>query len=274
MLATAPEAPPARACRRLRLATVLLAVVGALGLVTAVLVATAPAGEGLDGLLPEKEASVMGQVRDAGGQLVQGAVVTYVDGGRSDETGASGWYFIEGVDTGKAVLRMEADGYKTVLKTVHLERGRYTVDFLAEPGSGTVELEGSVIREPADPGALTWVMASAIALGSVLALLGAYMSYLQRNYRLVLVGCLFGVLTWGWFAGSALAVVSLVLVLPLRREFGRKDIRGEVPWHTRPPPDLESPDEGETGSGETALDVSASGRAPGDRKGPGGMPPG
>lgn len=269
-----PDRATGQACRRLRLATVLLAVVGALGLVTAVLVATSPAGEGLDGLLPAKEASVMGQVRDADGLVLQGAVVTHVDGGSSDVTGASGWYFLEDLGTGTAELRMEAQGYKTVVKTVHLERGQYTVDFLAEPGTGTVELEDPDPGGPADPGAITWVMATSIALASIVALLGAYMSYLQRSYRLVIVGCLFGMMTWGWFAGSALSIVSLVLVLPLRHEFGRKDFRGEVPWHTPPPPDMDDPEEAGGEVEERAFDVNPSGGGARDRRGPGGMPPG
>jgi len=269
-----PDTAPAGTCRRLRLATVLLAIVGALGLVTAVLVVTSPAGEGLDVLLSEKEASVMGQVRDADGMVIQGAVVTCEDGGENDVTGASGWYFLEDLETGKSVLRMEAPGYKTVLKTVHLERGRYTVDFLAEPGTGTVELEGTDPGDPADPGAGTWLMASAIAVASLLALLGAWMSYLQRSYRLVVLGSLCGIMTWGWFAGSVLAVLALILVLPLRREFGGKVMGGEVPWHTPPPPDMEASEEDEDAVGETAFDVSPSGQGPPGRQGPGGMPPG
>ncbi|NIP35019.1 MAG: hypothetical protein GWN18_08780, partial [Thermoplasmata archaeon] len=133
---------PVPVCRRLHLVAVLLTIVGILGIATSVMVAVAPAGEGLDGLLPDDEADVMGQVRDANGYLVEDATVTYPKGGLSDTTGATGWYFLSGVETGEVVLKMEADGYKTVEKTVHLERGKYTVDFLAEPGSGTVEVPG------------------------------------------------------------------------------------------------------------------------------------
>jgi hypothetical protein len=261
--------------RRLRLLTLLLVIVGVLGIASALMVATSPAGEGLDGLLPDDEADVMGQVRDADGYLVEGAVVTYVRGGLSDTTGTTGWYFLEGVETGKVVLRMEADGYKTVDKTVHLERGKYTVDFLAEPGSGTVEVPGIAVPEPGDAGDRTWLMAMGMGIASVFALLGAYAAHIRRWYPLVIVGGIFGILSWGWFVGSAISMVALVIAVPLQTQFGPKAIRDDRPWHEPPPPDLEVPDdEGSEGEAETPIDVGISPTSPPGPTGPGGMPPG
>ncbi|MCK4969136.1 MAG: hypothetical protein KAS77_01365, partial [Thermoplasmata archaeon] len=60
-------------CRRLHLATVLLIIVGVLGIATAVTLAYDMSGEGLDGLLGKNEADVMGQVREADGHLVADA---------------------------------------------------------------------------------------------------------------------------------------------------------------------------------------------------------
>jgi hypothetical protein len=259
----------------LRLVTVLLFLVGILGLATAVLVATSPAGEGLDALLPDDEVDVNGQVRDADGYLVEGAVVTYQEGGISDTTGASGWYFLEGIETGKVVLRMEAPGYKTVEKTLHLERGKYTVDFLAEPGSGTVEVPGVAVAGPGDAGDRTWMMAAGIAVASVFALLGGIAAYLQRWYPLVIVGCIFGLLSWGWYIGSAVSIVALLVALPLRGHFGPKAIGDDRPWHEPPPPDLDIPDEeGSEGDTEEPMDVSCVEPPPPGTEGPGGMQPG
>jgi hypothetical protein len=255
---------------------VLLGIVGVLGLVTAAMVAVSPAGEGLDGLLADDEADVMGQVRDSEGYLVEGAVVSYSKGGISDTTGASGWYFLEGVDTGEVLLSMEAEGYKTVERTVNLERGKYNVDFLAEPGEGTVSVPGVARPDPGDAGERTWVMALGMAVASVFALVGAAGAYLHRWYPLVIVGCLLGILSWGWFVGSVIAVVALVIVLPLRGQFGPKAMGSELPWHEPPPPDLDVPeddDEDDAGGGEQerAIDVTRTALRP---EGPGGMPPG
>jgi hypothetical protein len=264
---------PVPVCRRLHLVAVLLGIVGVLGLVTAAMVAVSPSGEGLDGLLPDDEADVMGQVRDADGYLVEGALVSYEEKGVSDLTGATGWYFLKSVDTGEVELRMEAEGYKTVEKTVHLERGKYNVDFLAEPGEGTVQVPGVAVPRPVDAGERTWFMALGMAIASVFALAGAAGAYLQRWYPLVIVGCLFGILTWGWFVGSVISIVALLIVVPLKDQFGPKAIGCDLPWHEPPPPDLEAPeDEGEGGRRDQAIDVSST--APPGPRGPGGMPPG
>ncbi len=261
--------------KRIMLVTALLAIVGVLGMVTAGMVAIAPAGEGLDGLLPDDEADVMGQVRDADGYLVEGAMVSYAKGGLTDTTGATGWYFLEGVDTGKVELRMEATGYKTVVKTVHLERGKYTVDFLAEQGSGTVEVPGVAQPEPGDAGDRTWLMATGVAVASIFALLGAAAAYLQRWYPLVIVGCLFGVLSWSWYVGSAISIVALLVALTLREQFGPKAMKDERPWHEPPPPDLDIPRDAEPDrDAEAPLDVTSVQASPPGHSGPGGMPPG
>lgn len=265
---------PVPVCRRLHLVAVLLGIVGVLGLMSAGIVAISPTGEGLDDLLPMDKADVMGQVRDADGYLVLGATVSYDAGGLSSQTGTTGWYSLEGLDTGKVVLTMEADGYKTVIKTVHLERGQYNVDFLAEPGTGTVELPGVAIPEATDPGAQTWMMVVGICVASAFALLGAAMAYFHKMYILVVVGCLFGILTWGWFIGSALSVLGLIIVLPLRSQFGPQAIECELPWHEPPPPDMDVPDEGEAAPrGEIAIEVTHIRPGPSERKGAGGMPP-
>jgi hypothetical protein len=264
---------PVPVCRRLQLVTVLLVITGVLGLVTAGMVATSSTGEGLNDLLPLDEAQVSGQVRDSDGYLLRGARVTYEKGGLSDTTSTTGWYLLDGVDTGKVVLTMELDGYKTVHKTVHLERGHYTVDFLAEPGTGQVEVPDTATPSPGDPGAQAWLMILGIAVASVFALVGAGAAYLHKWYPLVVIGCLLGILTWGWFIGSLVALVSLIIVLPLRSQFGPRDPECEPPWHEEPPPDLDVPSE-ETGDEGAREAIEVASVVNGGDEGDGGMPPG
>jgi hypothetical protein len=254
-------------CRRLHLVSVLLVVVTVLGLATATLLAMDLSAEGLDHLLGERNADLMGQVRQGDGRLVQGATVTYIEGDTSSVTGIAGYYFLEDLRTGTVRIRMEADGYVTVIKTVHLERGNHVLDFYAEKVDGTVEEEGDPLAQPADalPGRLLLVIG--IATCSVVALLGAMASYLHRWYPLVVMGCILGILSWGWFVGSALSVVSLLIVLPLRVEFGRNANVSEVPWNEPPPPPIES-------SEDEVMEVAPVSGPDVRAGGPGGMPPG
>jgi hypothetical protein len=268
-------ANPVPVCKRLQLVGVLLGVVGVLGLVTVGMVATSPSGEGLDGLLPSDKVDVSGQVRDSDGYLITGALVSYDKGGLSDTTGTSGWYFLEGVETGDVEISMEVDGYKTVRKTVHLERGLYTVDFLAEPGTGVVEVPDVATPDPGDPGSRAWLMILGLGLASIFALVGAWAAYIHKRYYLVIIGSLLGILTWGWFIGSILALVSLIIALPLRNQFGQKDIECEPPWHEEPPPDLEIPDDAIEGQeAEGPIEVASLPRDPEGADDDGGMPPG
>ncbi len=254
-------------CRRLHLVTVLLVIVGVLGLATATFLAMDLSGEGLDDILGEGKADVTGQVREGDGKLVQGANVTYLDGDMSSVTGITGYYFLEGLKTGKVRIQMEGDGYVTVIKTVHLERGHYVLDFYAEKGEGTVEVEGDPIAQPADalPGRIILVIG--ILSCSVFAFMGAIASHLHRWYPLVITGSLLGILTWGWFIGSIVSIISLLIVLPLRGEFGRNANVCEVPWSEPPPPSIETPE-------DEVIDVSPVAGPDVLSDGPGGMPPG
>ncbi len=254
-------------CRRLHLATVLLIIVGVLGIATAVTLAYDMSGEGLDGLLGKNEADVMGQVREADGHLVADAKVTYDKTGDSSTTGVTGWYFLNELETGEVVLTMEAQGYKTVIKTVQLERGQYVIDFLAEPGTGTVEVEGDPIAQPADTKAGGRLLVIGIVICSAFAFIGALAAYLHRWYYLVLIGSVLGILTWGWFIGSALSIVSLITIMPLRREFGKRSNECEVPWKEPPPPSIPLSD-------DDVIDVESIKVVDVKPGGSGGMPPG
>ena len=163
--------------KRLRLVAILLLVVGGLGLASAVTMALDMGGEGLDGLLGRSEADLWGQVRTSDGQLIQGATVTYVGTQTSSTTNVTGWYFIDNVKTGTAEVRMEAAGYKTVIKTIHLDRGQYVLDFLAEPGSGTVEVEGNPVARAGDAIAGRSMLVVGIIVVSLFALLASLAAY-------------------------------------------------------------------------------------------------
>jgi hypothetical protein len=261
------ELAEVRPCRRLQVVAALLVVVAILGLAVTVAVVTVPAGEGLGSLLDRSKADVMGQVKEADGTPVVGATVTCVKNGRSSDTGASGWYFLEGLPTGEVELRMEAEGFDTVLQTVSMERGQYVVDIIATPGVGQTIVDGRAVPKAGDPSRGTAIMAVGVGAVSVLALVGAYLAYLHRRYPVVLAACLLGTLTWGWFAGSALAVIALLLLLPLRREFYDTGPGCEAPWHEPPPPGLD--DEG----GKVGTEGPEQGPEPDTISGPGGMPP-
>ncbi len=217
--------------KRLQLAAVLLVIAAILGFATVAASAISSSEmAGLGELFKEAKADVMGQVKDGEGDPIQGAVVTFSKTGSSYITGASGWYFLEGLPTGEVSLRMEADGYQTVVREVTLERGQYVVDFVTSPGSGEVVDTDEAVPEAGDPEAGTVLLLVVITFASILAILGAWAAYSHSGYLLAMAGALFGLLTIGWFVGTACALVALLLVVPLREEFRGRPQVPQVPW--------------------------------------------
>jgi hypothetical protein len=134
---------------------------------------------------------------------------------------------------------------------------------------GQTIVDGKAVPKAGDPSKGMAVMAAGIGAVSVLALIGAYLAYIHKRYPIVLAACLLGTISWGWFAGSMLAIIALVLLLPLRREFRDTGPECEAPWHEPPPPGLDEDGVKEEGAAE----VSQPKAETGPLSDHGGMPP-
>ncbi len=225
-----------RPVRRLQLAAVLLVVAAVVGVLGAVAAWSAQDGiGGLGALLEEPRADVMGVVKDADGDPVVGATVTAVDEGMSATTGVDGYYFLEGVPTGRVELRMEAQGHVTVVRRVTLERGTYVVDLVTRVGSGSEEVPSHPAPSAGDSTRGAFVVVLAMAVGAVAAVAGAFGAWTRNYYTLALTGALLGLFTWGWWLGTVLAAVAVALVAPLRREFRGAARERKHLWDVEPP---------------------------------------
>jgi len=223
--------------RRLQLAAALLFIVAILGILATAASYSGYGGiEGLGSLLEEPKADVMGVVKDSDGDPVAGATVTVRETGGTATTGGSGFYLIAGVPTGSVHIEAAADGRQTVVRHATLERGTYVLDFVSDPGDGTVEEPGGAVPAAGDPTAGASLAIAAMAAASVAALLGAYECYARRYYSVALAGTLLALLSWGWWAGTLLAMVALLLVLPTRAEFRGKREEAPFPWDEDGPP--------------------------------------
>jgi hypothetical protein len=227
--------------RRLQAAAVLLFAVTILGVLATVASYSGYGGiEGLGTLLEEPRADVMGVVKDSDGDPVAGATVTVQESGETATTGGSGFYLLSGVPTGSVHIQAVAEGRQTVVRHATLERGTYVLDFVSVPGDGTVEEPGRAVAAAGDASAGASLALVAMAVASVAALVGAYECYARRYYSVALVGTLLGLLSWGWWAGTLLGVVALLLVLPMRTEFRGKRKEAPFPWDEDGPPRVSS----------------------------------
>ncbi len=267
--------------RRLQVAVALLVVAAVLGLVAASVAWSGYSGvEGLGELLGEPRADVMGVVKDSDGDPVPNALVAVVGESMSTRSGEDGWYFLEDVSTGRVEMRCEADGRQTVVRKVALERGTYVVDFVSEVGSGTVEVPSSPVPEGGDPSKGAGWTIGAMVIASVMAVVGALTVHTRRSFVLALACSLVALLTWGWWAGTALAAVVVALIAPLSKEFRSRPRRRVLPWDAetpkkaatgRPAPPPDAPPAVHPGEAVPPPDATATSQEPEERPPLGGV---
>ena len=72
------------------------------------------------------------------------------------------------------------------------------------------------IAEPWPP---NYALAPIFMLAAMLALIGSSAALLQQNFRVAVMGCLFGVLSYGFLIGSILSIIALAFILFDREKF-------------------------------------------------------
>lgn len=182
---------------------------------------------------------IEGQVIYMNSTPVAGVNVTVVDLDLMASTNETGHYRILNVANGWHDLKVEAPGYKTLVKSVYVKISDATgttttitkADFQLQPGSGVVPPQ-----DPHTPGSKTGPMdknaqemirsmgAVCMVLGVVLgsfAILGGYFAFRTEKLGIVALGTLCGILSFGFAIGSGLAVIALILLLLCTDEFER-----------------------------------------------------
>lgn len=182
---------------------------------------------------------IEGQVIFMNSTPVAGVNVTVTDLNLMASTNETGHYRILNVANGWHDLKVEAPGYKTLVKSVFVKVTDVTgtggtitrADFQLQPGVGEQRL-----GEAHTPGSKTGPMdrnaqemirsvgAVCMVLGVVLgsfAILGGYFAFRTEKLGIVALGTLCGILSFGFAIGSVLAVIALILLLLCTDEFER-----------------------------------------------------
>ena len=74
-------------------------------------------------------------------------------------------------------------------------------------------------KNVAEPWPPNYALAPIFMIASMVALIGSSAALLHQNFRIAVLGCLFGVLSYGFLIGSVLSVVALSLLLVDRERF-------------------------------------------------------
>ncbi|MBM4249494.1 MAG: carboxypeptidase-like regulatory domain-containing protein [Euryarchaeota archaeon] len=239
-------APPRRRSSKPKMVGILLMLSGALSVIMGLVL-----GAMMMNIVPWMEewsenASGNGEI---GGQVIfmnstpaAGVNVTVVDLNLLASTDETGHYRILGIENGWHDLKVEAAGYKTLVKSVYVyaispqtsgssgtEEGTTRADFQLRPGSGELRLgEARTPGSKTGPmdenaqGILRSVGAICFVLGIVLglvAIVGGYFAFRTEKLAVVALGALCGILSLGFVIGAALAFIALILLLLSTDEF-------------------------------------------------------
>jgi hypothetical protein len=162
-----------------------------------------------------------GEVQDSRGDPVANATIVLTDSTLSTFTNSDGWYVLKGIPAGTHRVEAAAPGYGTMSIRVELRPNLLrTVDFTLEKGGPVVRLDESAAPDFGQANS-SYVWATPVLLAlSVMALAAALLALRRKVSRTVLALGAASALSFGFGAGTALAIAGVLLAALQRREKG------------------------------------------------------
>ncbi len=178
-------------------------------------------------LLSEKEALqgsgfFEGAVVNTSHNPVVGATIYLMDNGQKikvAETDGEG-YFSLNLSSGKHRILIEKDGYisKNISIGVFPIKSIFRERFVMKEGEGE-EKERSITAFVID---ILPMMALAIIILSIPPLIGGIFCFMKKYRIIAIVGAIFGIFSVGFFIGTILSIVALILILTSGEDFLKK----------------------------------------------------
>ena len=173
-------------------------------------------------LLVEKDAlyhgtgSYRGKIVDEDGNVVGDAKI-YLDGNFTGVSDEKGIFILKNISAGEHLLEIEKEGYKRIeAKIFVFPMGiAITSKFVLKAGSGIEkehDLQSTIIK-------LIPVLATAVLVISFLPLIGAIFCFMKKGFVVALISSIFGIFSLGFFIGSILSIIALIIILLSKSEF-------------------------------------------------------
>ncbi len=163
--------------------------------------------------------SVQGTVIDINGEGLEGVLIEAED--KKTYTNAQGKYWLYDLDGEEARIIFELDGYGTVSAWINLRAGGDNILEIEMSEEGKqVNLDfRKTVDEPWPP---TYALAPIFMLSAIITLLGSSSALLLQSFKMSVIGCIFGILSYGFLIGSILSIIALALILVDRETFDKK----------------------------------------------------
>ena len=160
--------------------------------------------------------AVHGTVIDESGNTLEGVKVEIGD--KKTCTNEQGKYYLYDLTGDEARLNFVMEGYGTVVVWMNI-RADGTNIMEIEMNEGEEQTNYDYRKNVAKPWPPNYALAPIFMIASMVALIGSSAALLHQNFRMAVLGCLFGVLSYGFLIGSVLSVVALSLLLVDRERF-------------------------------------------------------
>ncbi len=201
-------------------AGLLLIVVAILGLLYSGVLAYNIPNMGED--TPSGKVTVSGEVLFMDDTL-EGADVNLTDMGMHNQTNSEGLFLFHDVPAGDHILRASAPdkGEIVVRFTIgskDIKQGNKDLKGLELPGNSTVTKDLRDDR-PESARFMTSLLAGFVVLVSLLAFIAGLLTIQGKRFHLSLFLCGLAVFTFGFFLGSVLALIAMILIILGRKEF-------------------------------------------------------
>ena len=160
--------------------------------------------------------AVHGTVIDEYGNTLEGVKVEIGD--KKTYTNEQGKYYLYDLTGDEARLNFVMEGYGTVVVWMNI-RADGTNIMEIEMNEGEEQTNYDYRKNVAKPWPPNYALAPIFMIASMVALIGSSAALLHQNFRMAVLGCLFGVLSYGFLIGSVLSVAALSLLLVDRERF-------------------------------------------------------
>ena len=163
--------------------------------------------------------SVQGTVIDKKGKSLEGVLIEAED--KKTYTNAQGKYYLYDLDGEEVRIIFELEGYGTVSVWINIRaEGANILEI--EMSEDKKQINIDYRKDIVEPWPPNYTLAPIFMISAIITLIGSSAALLLQNFRTAVIGCLFGILSYGFLIGSILSVVALGLILVDRETFEHK----------------------------------------------------
>ncbi|HJM17603.1 MAG TPA: hypothetical protein QGI59_03760 [Candidatus Poseidoniia archaeon] len=168
----------------------------------------------------EDLSEVHGNVIDQYGNDIENVMVEINPNEKNSQekvTNPQGWYAFYNIIGEDVKIKFTMEGYGEVIVWMNIRSEGTNVcpDIILKEEKQTFDYR----KDVAEPWPPNYALAPIFMIAAIMALLGSSAAILQVNFRMAVVGCLFGVISYGFLLGSILSVIALSLLLIDRKKF-------------------------------------------------------